>query len=206
MTEPAEYPQDGFGTSGVLDDVPLSVEESLDSDDLGDTDAGLDPLDDSWDPPDRPSIETRSRPTATERRAGGSLEALLAQEVPDIDPYAEAERAESGRVLEDDVAGNEVVGFAWGNDPAGYRALGGDQAAEDAAARNDGKNEIAGNAPGNVTGFEGTWGNDDRDRRPVTLVATDDLMGGGLIARAVDDRANHGTWPLAPEEAALHLD
>jgi len=105
MTEPAEYPQNGSDLSGVLDDVPLTVEESLDSDDLGDTDAGLDPLDDSWDAPDRPSEEVRSRPTATESLAGTSLDDQLAQEVPDVDPYLDAERTESGFILDDDVAG-----------------------------------------------------------------------------------------------------
>jgi hypothetical protein len=105
MTEPAEYPQNGDNLSGVLDDVPLTVEESLDSDDLGDTDAGLDPLDDSWDAPDRPSAEVRERPTATERLAGASLDDQLAQEIPDVDPYLDAERTESGLVLDDDVAG-----------------------------------------------------------------------------------------------------
>lgn len=110
MTKPAEFRQDSDGSSGlpdsgILNDVPLSVEESLDSDDLGDTDAGVDPLDDSWDPPDRPSRETRRRITANEQRLGASLDSHLAQEVPDVDPYLEAERTETGLVLEDDVAG-----------------------------------------------------------------------------------------------------
>jgi hypothetical protein len=212
MTEAAEYRRgsdgrDGYVTGGALDDVPLTVEESLDSDDLGDTDAGLDPLDDSWDAPDRPSFETRLRPTATESLAGGSLAEHLAQEIPDVDPYAEAERAESGRVLEDDVvlAGERPGGPPGGPGNPGYLAGGDEQAAEDEAARNDGKNEIARNAPGNVTGFEGTAGNDERDRRPVTLVAADSAADEGLTARAVDDRADHGCWPLAPEESALHL-
>jgi hypothetical protein len=111
MTEPAESfgPAEGFvrddDLSGVLDDLPLTVEESLDSDDLGDTDAGQDPLDDSWDAPDRPSSETRQRLTATERLAGSSLDDQLSQEIPDVDPYRDAERSEAGYVLEDDVAG-----------------------------------------------------------------------------------------------------
>ncbi|MBL7495524.1 hypothetical protein I6A84_10970 [Frankia sp. CNm7] len=105
MTKPAEYRPDGVDMFNVLDDVPLTVEESLDSDDLGTTDAGLDPLDDSWDAPDSPSAETRQRPTANERLAGASLDEALAQEVPDVDPYLEAERLETGLVLDDDVEG-----------------------------------------------------------------------------------------------------
>ncbi|ADP84492.1 hypothetical protein [Pseudofrankia inefficax] len=81
--------------AGVLDDVPLSVEESLDSDDLGDTDAGRDPLDDDWEAPDRLSAGTRARPTATEGRAGSSLDEQLSQEVPDVDPYEDAEKTRS---------------------------------------------------------------------------------------------------------------
>lgn len=94
MTEPTNDYQD----AGELDDLPLSVEESLDSDDLGDTDAGRDPLDDSWDPPDRPSSETRRRPTAAEGLAGSSLDDHLAQEIPDIDPYQEAENTDPTRL------------------------------------------------------------------------------------------------------------
>jgi hypothetical protein len=107
MTEPAQFPDGGSDLAGVLDDVPLTAEESLDSDDLGDTDAGRDPLDDSWDAPDRPSAEVRHRPTAADGLAGGSLDDQLAQEVPDVDPYLEAERTESGLVLEDDVLGDD---------------------------------------------------------------------------------------------------
>jgi hypothetical protein len=82
MTEPEER-HENVVPADVLDDVPLSAEESLDSDDLGDTDAGRDPLDDSWDAPDRParrwtsSSPRRSRmsiPTRMRRRPehGGS--------------------------------------------------------------------------------------------------------------------------------------
>ncbi|WP_241834532.1 hypothetical protein [Pseudofrankia asymbiotica] len=94
MTEPTERLED-VGSAEVLDDVPLSAEESLDSDDLGDTDAGRDPLDDSWDAPDWPSGETRARPTAAEQQAGTSLDDQLAQEIPDVDPYADAAKTAS---------------------------------------------------------------------------------------------------------------
>ncbi|WP_250279733.1 hypothetical protein [Frankia sp. Cppng1_Ct_nod] len=82
---------------------PLEQSESLDSDDLGSTDRGFDPLDDGWDPPDRLSPGERFGTTAAEARAGESLDSLLAQEQPEPDPYDEAARLESGAVLESDV-------------------------------------------------------------------------------------------------------
>ncbi|WP_239333589.1 hypothetical protein [Frankia sp. CiP3] len=82
---------------------PLEQSESLDSDGLGSTDRGHDPLDDGWDPPDRFSPGERFGTTAAEQRTGESLDSLLAQEQPDPDPYAEAARLESGDVLESDV-------------------------------------------------------------------------------------------------------
>jgi len=94
MTEPEERPE-GVESSDVLDDVPLSAEESLDSDDLGDTDAGRDPLDDSWTAPDQPSPETRARPAAAQRQAGSPLDEQLAQELPDVNPYEDAEKTSS---------------------------------------------------------------------------------------------------------------
>lgn len=80
-------PMDGNG--------PLERAEITDSDDLGSTDAGLDPLDDSWDPPDRPSRLISNPITPREERAS-SFDRQLAAEIPDPDPYAEAERNGSG--------------------------------------------------------------------------------------------------------------
>ncbi|MGF7236631.1 MAG: hypothetical protein ACQSGP_16965 [Frankia sp.] len=98
MTEPADPYAEG------PEDALLDPEEGLDSDNLGELENGRDPLDDAWDPPDRLSAAERYGTTATEQRDGESLDALLAAEEPDIDPYAEAERTESGAVLESDVA------------------------------------------------------------------------------------------------------
>jgi hypothetical protein len=86
-------------------DIPLDESEMLDSDDLGSTDEGRDPLDDGWSPPDRPSRPTRRPTTPREEREGPSLDRLLAQELPDPDPYLEAERRESGAVLDADLYG-----------------------------------------------------------------------------------------------------
>jgi hypothetical protein len=88
-----------------LTDIPLDESEMLDSDDLGSTDEGRDPLDDGWSPPDRPSRPTRRPTTPREDREGPSLDRLLAEELPDPDPYLEAERRESGAVLDADVYG-----------------------------------------------------------------------------------------------------
>lgn len=85
---------------------PLDKTEITDSDDLGSTDAGLDPLDDSWDPPDRGSVLVRNPSTPAENRQA-SFDRQLAAEIPDPDPYAEAERRESGAVLEADVYEDE---------------------------------------------------------------------------------------------------
>jgi hypothetical protein len=98
MTEPVDLYAEG------PEDALLDEGESLDSDNLGELEDGRDPLDDTWDPPDRLNAAERFGTTATEQRDGESLDDLLAEEEPDVDPYAEAERTESGSVLESDVA------------------------------------------------------------------------------------------------------
>lgn len=92
------------------EDALLDTEESVDSDNLGELEDGKDPLDDTWDPPDGPSRAGRFGTTATEQRDGESLDDLLAEEEPDVDPYLEAERLESGETLESDVADVRTVG------------------------------------------------------------------------------------------------
>ncbi|WP_235608984.1 hypothetical protein, partial [Frankia casuarinae] len=94
------------------EDAPLEPAEMLDSDDLGSTDAGRDPLDDSWDAPDRPSAGVRYPSTPREERAGPSFDRQLAAETPDADPYLEAERRESGAVLDADAYGEGTTTLA----------------------------------------------------------------------------------------------
>ncbi|SNQ47350.1 conserved hypothetical protein [Frankia canadensis] len=106
MTQPAPDPG-----SWANEDAPLESTEMLDSDDLGSTDAGRDPLDDSWDAPDRPSSATRYPNTPREERQGASFDRLLSAELPDADPYAEAERRESGAVLDADAYGVGSTGL-----------------------------------------------------------------------------------------------
>ncbi len=93
------------------EDSPLEPAEVFDSDDLGSTDAGRDPLDDSWDVPDRPSPGVRYPHTPREEREGSSFAEQLAAELPDADPYLEAERRESGQILRADVYGEDATGL-----------------------------------------------------------------------------------------------
>jgi hypothetical protein len=66
-----------------------SVEDDgvLDASDTLDDDAVADPLDVGVQPPDRWAGANRFGTTAAEQRAGESLEQLLAEEEPDVDPY-----------------------------------------------------------------------------------------------------------------------
>ena len=68
-----------------------SIEDEgvLDASDTLDDDAVADPLDDGVAPSDRWAGANRFGTTAAEQRAGESLEQHLAEEEPDVDPYAE---------------------------------------------------------------------------------------------------------------------
>ncbi|WP_018639694.1 hypothetical protein [Parafrankia elaeagni] len=96
MTWPASDSQPDVDVRDLDGSSPLERAEITDSDDLGTTDAGLDPLDDSWDPPDRPSSLIRNPLTPREERSS-SFDRQLAAEVPDPDPYAETDGAGAGR-------------------------------------------------------------------------------------------------------------
>jgi hypothetical protein len=109
-----------------LNGVPLEEPEALDSDEFGERDNGVDPLDDGWDAPDRPSPPSRYGYTAEEQRDGETLDELLAEEVPDPDPYAEAERLESGPVLDADVIGDSTARRAARRPAAGAGDVGDD--------------------------------------------------------------------------------
>jgi hypothetical protein len=71
---------------------------SLDASDTLDGDPGEDPLDQGIAPPDRWSAGEGFGTTEEEEREGESLDQLLAEEEPEPDPYAEADREE----LDDD--------------------------------------------------------------------------------------------------------
>jgi hypothetical protein len=79
------------GADGVEAEEWDSVEDDgvLDASDTLDDDAVSDPLDVGVAPPDRWAGANRFGTTPAELRAGESLEQLLAEEEPDVDPYAE---------------------------------------------------------------------------------------------------------------------
>lgn len=75
------------------DDVDRDVVEDdgvLDASDTLDDDLVTDPLDTGVAAPDRWAGANRFGTTPAEARAGESLDQLLAQEEPDVDPYAES--------------------------------------------------------------------------------------------------------------------
>jgi uncharacterized protein DUF5709 len=69
--------------SGVDDEGVLDASDTLEGD------PGDDPLDQGILPADRWSAGERYGTTAAEEEAGESLDQLLAEEEPDVDPYAE---------------------------------------------------------------------------------------------------------------------
>ena len=82
-------------TIGAENDDQLSDEDTLEDDPTGD------PLDTGIIPADRSVPGDEYGTTEAEARAGEPLDMLLAEEEPDIDPYAVAER-------EDEEAGSEA--------------------------------------------------------------------------------------------------
>ena len=77
MSQDSVPPWDDVEDEGVLDRA-----------DTLDDDAVEDPLDAGIEPADRWSGANRFGTTAAEQRAGESLDQLLAEEAPDVDPYA----------------------------------------------------------------------------------------------------------------------
>ena len=82
MTEDRETYLD----SSVDDGDQLQPEDTLDDGDLEDV------LDRGYSPPDRAPKGYDDYPTEAERRRGESLDEKLAEEEPDVDPYAEDDR------------------------------------------------------------------------------------------------------------------
>ena len=78
------------GTDG-LEDTEAEDDGVLDPEDALDGNPGDDPLDPGIIPADRWSAGERFGTTLAEERQGESLDQLLAEEVPDPDPYAEDE-------------------------------------------------------------------------------------------------------------------
>ena len=95
--------EDNDSIDGQLDDDGL-----LDASDTLQGKPGDDPLDTGYQPPDGWSAGERFGTTLAEERQGESLDQLLAEEEPDIDPYAEAASGRSGEE-DDPVAGRLVA-------------------------------------------------------------------------------------------------
>jgi hypothetical protein len=122
----------------------IEDEGVLDASDTLDDDAVEDPLDVGVEPPDRWAGANRFGTTPAEERAGESLDQHLAEEEPDVDPYAEEGRDEddlirrgheseprAGRLLaEDEGDGEDEDDELWAED-AGVDA--GGASAEEAA-------------------------------------------------------------------------
>ena len=72
-----------YGDNSVDDEDQLQTGDTLDDGDLTDV------LDRGYSPPDRPPKGYDDYPTEAERRQGESLAEKLAEEEPDVDPYAE---------------------------------------------------------------------------------------------------------------------
>ncbi len=90
-----------YGDMSVDDEDQLQPGDTLDDGDLTDV------LDRGYSPPDRPPKGYEDYPTEAERRQGESLEEKLAEEEPDVDPYAEPEETDS----EDENALDEQLGL-----------------------------------------------------------------------------------------------
>lgn len=78
------------GADGVAEWDDIEDEGVLDTSETLDDDLVIDPLDTGVAPADRWSGANRFGTTAAEGRAGESLDQLLAEEEPDVDPYADA--------------------------------------------------------------------------------------------------------------------
>ena len=81
MTEDRET----YGDMSIDDEDQLQPEDTLDDTDLDDV------LDRGYSPPDRAPKGYDDYPTEAERLQGESLDEKLAEEEPDIDPYAEVD-------------------------------------------------------------------------------------------------------------------
>lgn len=90
-----------YGDMSVDDEDQLQPGDTLDDGDLTDV------LDRGYSPPDRAPKTYEDYPTEAERLQGESLDEKLAEEEPDIDPYAEPEVTDT----EDENALDEQLGL-----------------------------------------------------------------------------------------------
>ena len=104
---------DIYDSSEDLEDVELEDDGTLDASDTLAGDPGDDPLDQGIVPPDRWSAGEGFGTTLAEERAGESLDQLLAEEEPELDPYAPDDGLEpdrrSGRLVAEDEGAHSVA-------------------------------------------------------------------------------------------------
>lgn len=93
-----------YGDMSIDDEDQLQPGDTLDDGDLTDV------LDRGYSPPDRAPKGYDDYPTEAERRRGESLEEKLAEEEPDVDPYAE-EDVDLGDDHEDENVLDEQLGL-----------------------------------------------------------------------------------------------
>jgi hypothetical protein len=80
---PGEGDRETYGEQSVDDETQLQPEDTLD-------DRGVDDvLDEGWSPPEHEPAHLRHGMTREEQRAGETLDERLAEEEPDVDPYAD---------------------------------------------------------------------------------------------------------------------
>jgi hypothetical protein len=85
---------ENYDRSAGPDENDLEDDGTLDASDTLEGDPGDDPLDTGIAPPDRWSAGEGFGTTPAEERQGESLDQLLAEEEPDVDPYAEDDLAD----------------------------------------------------------------------------------------------------------------
>jgi hypothetical protein len=86
--------EQNYDLSAGPDENDLEDDGTLDASDTLEGDPGDDPLDTGIAPPDRWSAGEGFGTTLAEERQGESLDQLLAEEEPDVDPYAEEDFAD----------------------------------------------------------------------------------------------------------------
>ncbi len=139
-------------TIGAESDDQLSDEDTLEDDPTGD------PLDTGIIPADRSAPGNEYGTTEAEARAGEPLDMLLAEEEPDIDPYAEAEREDEEADSEEEFLEEEDV-----PDPRAGRLV-----AEDEGAHPDAEADLVANDVGIDAGAAGA------EEAAVHVISDDD--------------------------------
>lgn len=99
-----DYEPDNIDGIDNADELSIGAENEgvLDASDTLDGDPGDDPLDAGIIPPDRWSAGEGYGSTLSEEEAGESLDQLLAEEEPDINPYTEARKEEEAAEEDED--------------------------------------------------------------------------------------------------------